>query len=236
MASPSSNSKWISFLPEDLLEVDEPHPFNAFQWCTSQALQEQGDCSADNDGSKVDSDEQEKLGPRKRVRDELGAGAATKACREKARRDRLNDRFLELSAALEPGRPPKSDKATILCDAVRVLGQLRAEAHELKDSNSQLREAIQELKSEKNELRDEKLRLKADKERLEQQLKAISIPPGYLAHPATFHAAAAAFAAQAQATNKASHLSGYPGMNVWQWMPSDAIDTSQDHVLRPPAA
>lgn len=53
---------------------------------------------------------------------------------------------MELSSALEPGRPPKSDKATILCDAVRMLSQLRAEAQELKESNHQLREAIKDLK------------------------------------------------------------------------------------------
>lgn len=44
MSSPSNNSKWISFLAQDLLEVEEPQPFNAFQWCTSQSLPEQGDC------------------------------------------------------------------------------------------------------------------------------------------------------------------------------------------------
>jgi hypothetical protein len=55
-------------------------------------------------------------------------------------------RFLELSAALEPGRPPKTDKATILCDAVRILTQLRSEAQQLQDSNNQLRDAIKDLK------------------------------------------------------------------------------------------
>jgi hypothetical protein len=63
-------------------------------------------------------------------------------------------RFLELSSALEPGRPPKSDKATILCDAVRILNQLRTEAQELKDSNHQLREAIKDLKVGSTDLRD----------------------------------------------------------------------------------
>ncbi|BBN03131.1 protein MpBHLH13 [Marchantia polymorpha subsp. ruderalis] len=234
MSSPSNNSKWISFLAQDLLEVEEPQPFNAFQWCTSQSLPEQGDCSAENDGSKADSDEHEKICPRKRSRDESCSGAGSKACREKMRRDRLNDRFVELSSALEPGRPPKSDKATILCDAVRILNQLRSEAQELKDSNHLLREAIKDLKAEKNELRDEKLRLKADKERLEQQLKTMTIP---YTHPATLHAAAAFAQAQAHATtNKASHMPGYPGMAMWQWMPQATVDTSQDHVLRPPVA
>lgn len=90
---------------------------------------------------------------------------------------------------------------------------------------------------EKNELRDEKMRLKADKERLEQQVKAMTIPTGYMPHPAAIHAAAAAFAAQTQAaSNKAAQMAGYPGMAMWQWMPPAAVDTSQDHVLRPPVA
>ncbi len=51
-----------------------------------------------------------------------------------------------MSAVLEPGRPPKTDKATILSDAVRILGQLRSEAQQLQDSNNQLHDAIKELK------------------------------------------------------------------------------------------
>ncbi len=51
-----------------------------------------------------------------------------------------------MSAVLEPGRPPKTDKATILNDAVRILVQLRSEAQQLQDSNNQLRDAIKELK------------------------------------------------------------------------------------------
>lgn len=55
-------------------------------------------------------------------------------------------RFMELSALLEPGRPPKTDKAAILVDAVRMVTQLRGEAQKLKDSNSNLQEKIKELK------------------------------------------------------------------------------------------
>lgn len=56
------------------------------------------------------------------------------------------DRFLELGAILEPGRPPKTDKAAILIDAVRMVTQLRGEAQMLKDSNTNLSEKIKELK------------------------------------------------------------------------------------------
>ncbi|CAM6043650.1 unnamed protein product [Sphagnum compactum] len=240
MSSPSNATnatKWMSYLAEGLLAEEEVQPANPFFWCTGQQPVEQLDCSADNECSKGESDVPDKGCARKRLREEACSGAGNKACREKMRRDRLNDRFLELSAALEPGRPPKTDKATILCDAVRILTQLRSEAQQLQDSNNQLRDAIKDLKTEKNELRDEKTRLKADKERLEQQVKAMTIPTGYMPHPAAIHAAAAAFAAQSQAaSNKAAQMAGYPGMAMWQWMPPAAVDTSHDHVLRPPVA
>ncbi|CAL9151795.1 unnamed protein product [Musa hybrid cultivar] len=106
----------------------------------------------------------------KRARNEPHT-SKSKACREKVRRDRLNERFHELSSVLDPNRPPRADKASILGDATRVLMQLRAEAQELKESNEKLHEAIKDLKVEKNELREEKMRLKADKDKLEQQIK-----------------------------------------------------------------
>lgn len=237
MSSPSNTSKWMSYLAENLLAEEEVQPSNPFFWCTTQQPVEQIDCSIDNECSKGESDVPEKSCSRKRSREEGSSGSGNKACREKMRRDRLNDRFLDLSAALEPGRPPKTDKATILSDAVRILTQLRAEAQGLTESNNQLRETIKDLKNEKNELREEKTRLKADKERLEQQVKAMTIPAGYMPHPAALHAAVAAFAAQTQAaSNKAAQIAGYPGMAMWQWMPPAAVDTSQDHVLRPPVA
>ncbi|KAH9803291.1 transcription factor ILR3 [Citrus sinensis] len=114
-------------------------------------------------------------------------------------------RFVELASILEPGRPPKTDKAAILIDA-----------------------------AEKNELRDEKQRLKAEKEKIEQQLKAMSTQPSFLTPPP---AIPAAFAAQGQAPgNKLMPFISYPGVAMWQFMPPAAVDTSQDHVLRPPVA
>ncbi|KAF8409472.1 hypothetical protein HHK36_005548 [Tetracentron sinense] len=145
-----------------------------------------------------------------------------------------NVRFLELGSILEPGRPPKMDKAAILSDAVRMVNQLRSEAQKLKESNENLQEKIKELKGEKSELRDEKQRLKAEKEKLEQLVKSTSAQPGFLPHPS---AIPAAFAAQGQSTgNKMMPVFGYPGVAMSQFMPPAAVDTSQDHVLRPPVA
>lgn len=55
-------------------------------------------------------------------------------------------RFMELGAILDPGRPPKTDKAAILIDAVRMVTQLRTESQKLKDTNSDLQDKIKELK------------------------------------------------------------------------------------------
>ncbi|KAL6538412.1 Transcription factor ilr3 [Orobanche gracilis] len=169
-------------------------------------------------------------------RTESCAPSSSKACREKLRRDKLNDKFIELGALLEPGGPLKTDKSAILVDAVRMVTQLRGEAQKLKDSNSSLQEKIKELKVEKNELRDEKQRLKAEKENLEQQLKTMSAPrqAGYFPVPP---AIPAAFAGQSQAAgNKLVPIISYPGVAMWQFLPPVAVDTSQDHVLRPPVA
>lgn len=73
-----------------------------------------------------------------------------------------------------------------------------------------------------------------EKEKLEQQLKSVNAQPGFLPHPP---AIPAAFAAQGQAPgNKLVPFIGYPGVAMWQFMPPAAVDTSQDHVLRPPVA
>lgn len=192
--------------------------------------------SVEIDGSFGDSDTVKETGSKKRVRTESCNASSSKACREKLRRDRLNDKFVELGSILEPGRPPKTDKAAILVDAVRMVTQLRGEAQKLKDSNSDLQEKIKELKAEKNELRDEKQRLKAEKEKLEQQLKTVNTQPGFLPPPPAIPAAAFATTQGQAQGNKLVPFISYPGVAMWQFMPPAAVDTSQDHVLRPPVA
>lgn len=53
---------------------------------------------------------------------------------------------MELSALLDPGRPPKADKSNILVDAVRMVTQLREESQKLKETNESLQNKISELK------------------------------------------------------------------------------------------
>nr|CAB3461287.1 unnamed protein product [Digitaria exilis] len=173
-----------------------------------------------------------------RSRPESSAAPGTKACREKLRRDRLNERFNELCAILEPGKPPKADKVAILSDAARLLTQLRAEAQKLKQSNESLQESIKSLKAEKSELRDEKTRLKAERERLEQMLKGVSAaaaPVPFVPHP---HAAVPSFhpAAFAQAGKFVPYPSYPRPAAFWQWIPPMSLDTSKDPAHWPPVA
>uniref|UniRef100_F6HRV4 BHLH domain-containing protein n=1 Tax=Vitis vinifera TaxID=29760 RepID=F6HRV4_VITVI len=190
--------------------------------------------SVEFDDSPVNLDDVKENHSRKRMRSGLCSASGSKACREKVRRDRLNDRFLELGSILEPGRPPKMDKAVILSDALRMMTQLRSEGQKLKKSCEDLQEKINELKAEKNELRDEKQRLKTEKENIVQQIKALSSQAGFLPHPS---AIPAPFAAPGQVVgSKLMPFIGYPGVSMWQFMPPAAVDTSQDHVLRPPVA
>ncbi|KAH9793015.1 transcription factor ILR3 [Citrus sinensis] len=142
----SDNSDWLI----DYSIVDDIPIAGNFDWPSqaapavnaSSAASVTIDCSfGDSDGPK-----EVEAGSRKRLRSESCCVSGSKACREKLRRDRLNERFLELGSMLEPGRPPKTDKATILSDAVRMMEQLRTEAQKLKQSNEDLQEKIKELK------------------------------------------------------------------------------------------
>lgn len=212
-----------------------------FSW-PAQALAASAGDSMKMAVSLGDSDSHKKTGSKKRARPESSAATSSKACREKQRRDRLNDKFMELAAILEPGTPPKMDKSAVLVDAIRMVNHLRGEAQKLKDSNPILLERIKELKGEKNELRDEKLRLKAEKERVESMIKNIHHQHNFLptmVSPATTIPSRITAQGGPVAANKLMPIISYPagvGVAMWQFMPPAAVDTSQDHVLRPPVA
>ncbi|XP_019192948.1 PREDICTED: transcription factor bHLH115-like [Ipomoea nil] len=171
-------------------------------------------------------------GSRKRLKLETCIPSGSKACREKMRRDLINERFLELSSILEPTRPPKTDKIAILSGAVRVVTSLRTEIEKLKESNLELVEKIHELKAEKMELRDEKQKLKEDKMKLEQQVNGAAM----FAKPASFSHPILNLEGQVAAGKKMMPVVGYPGFAMWQFMQPTIVDTSQDHVLHPPVA
>lgn len=143
----------------------------------------------------------------------------SKACREKLRREKMNKRFSELCSFLHPHRPARIDKSGILDDAISALNKLQSEVQELKERKRKLQADIQNLKAEKNELRGEKVQLKARIENMELKIKAIQQPAVYEG-----------------GGNKLMVLSGYGGFSMWQWISPAVLDTSQDHVLRPPVA
>ncbi|WVZ95138.1 hypothetical protein U9M48_040939 [Paspalum notatum var. saurae] len=182
-------------------------------------------------------------GSNKRLRSGSNGRPTSKACREKIRRDKLNDRFLELGSTLEPGKPVKSDKAAILSDATRMVIQLRSETQQLKETNGSLEEKIKELKAEKDELRDEKQKLKLEKESLEHQMKLMTSTPAYMPHPTLMpapfpQAPLAPFHAQGQAAGQKLMMPfvSYPGYPMWQFMPPSEVDTSKDSEACPPVA
>ncbi|KAG4947083.1 hypothetical protein JHK87_043090 [Glycine soja] len=91
-----------------------------------------------------------------------------KADREKLRRDRINEQFVELGNILDPDRP-KNDKATILCDTIQLLKDLISQVSKLKDEYAMLNEESRELTLEKTDLREEKASLKSDIDNLNNQ-------------------------------------------------------------------
>lgn len=232
MALPEENSGWLF----DLALIDNLEPA-AFNWpenaFTDPSSAAAAVISLEFDDSLGVSCETKDCGPRKRARGGACGVSESKALKEKLRRDKLNDRFQELSSILEPGKPPKTDKAAILSNAMRMVILLREEAQKLKESSENLLEKVHELKAEKNELRDEKQKLKVEKEKLEQQVKALSSQNSFMSNMSI----PAPFPPQPQLVgSKLVPIMSYPGVPMWQFMPHAAVDTSEDHVLRPPVA
>ncbi|KAK1360760.1 Transcription factor ILR3 [Heracleum sosnowskyi] len=229
------NTNWLYGLLDDISVPDPNYAVEASAWTNINASSNMSVSGSNSDLGVI-----KEAGSKKRVRSETCNGSSTKACREKMRRDKLNDKFMELGAILDPGRPVKTDKAAILIDATRMVIQLRSESQKLKDTNTDLQQKVKELKTEKNELREEKQRLKIEKDRLENQLKTMTAQPSFL-HPPSAPIPAlypqAPYAAQAPvAGNKYVPIISYPGVAMWQFMPPASVDTSQDHMLRPPVA
>ncbi|KAJ6368780.1 hypothetical protein OIU78_001199 [Salix suchowensis] len=123
----------------------------------------------------------------------VSARKIQKADREKLRRDRLTEHFVELGNTLDPDRP-RNDKATILADTIQLLKDLTSQVDKLKAEYATLSEESLELTQEKNDLREEKASLKLDIDNLniqcQQRLRApypwpamnhsvMMVPPSY---------------------------------------------------------
>lgn len=122
------------------------------------------------EGSGVaDGSSQAATAAKKRGRDAAGeprgSAKVKKSAREKRRRDALNDRFMGLSALLDPGSGEelKTDKATIVTEAARVIKSLREEL-------STLTASLEEAVNSNAEMAKERESLIQDKIKLEHQL------------------------------------------------------------------
>lgn len=86
------------------------------------------------------------------------------------------------------------------------------------------------MQEEKQELRGEKNLLKTEKEKIEQLVKSrVPVPAAFVPAASAYHGGGA------------KKLMGFPGtpyggFPMWQWISPTVMDTTQDHVLRPPVA
>ncbi|KAL4585488.1 hypothetical protein LXL04_010109 [Taraxacum kok-saghyz] len=241
MVAPEDDDNSNCFLDYSLIEQipvpggELPYLESDFNWSSNPFSGSANLSSAGFLDSSGKPDCSKELRSRKREHPGSCSASDTKACREKRRRDKLNERFQELNEILDPGRPPKTDKTVILSDAIRKVTHLREEAMKLKDSAKDLQAKINELKVEKNELRDEKQKMKAEKERLEQQVKALSsapAPAAFFPPPPPHSGMTMAF----PANGKFMPVMGYHGVPMWPFASTAAVDTSEDHVHRSRAA
>ena len=120
-----------------------------------------GDSSNDGGNKKRGRDSQNSTG----VPGTNSDGKMKKSQREKRRRDSLNDHFMGLSALLEPGSTGalKTDKATIVTEAAKVIKALRTQLQQKSDS-------LREVTENNSALTKERESILQDKHKLEHQL------------------------------------------------------------------
>ncbi|PON93629.1 Myc-type, basic helix-loop-helix (bHLH) domain containing protein [Trema orientale] len=115
-----------------------------------------------------------------------------KSEREKQKREHLNELFFELSSAIEL-KQPNNGKASILCEASRLLKDLLAQIEGLRKENASLLSESHYVTVEKNELKEENSTLETQIGRLQSELEARVLhskpdlnapPPECLAMPA----------------------------------------------------
>jgi len=204
------------------------------------ALEAKGEEEAQNTlGSTVPSSEL----PKKRARETDAQTSASgpdgkmkKSQREKRRRDALNDHFMTLSGLLDPAstEPLKTDKATIVTEASKLIAKLRSEL-------TRTSESLEELSAANETLRKERESMLQDKLKLEHQLSCFmsSMP---FASPMIVGQAPPGAPAHAAAANGVVMKPGQPGMGMpatmWSFPPLIVQTTTadEDAKLRAPVA
>ena len=163
-------------------------------------------------------------------------GKMKKSQREKRRRDALNDHFMTLSGLLDPASTEalKTDKATIVTEAAKVIASLRSELTRTAKSLEQLSAANETLRKERESMLQDKLKL-------EHQLSCFmsSMP---FASPMIVGQAPPGAPAHAAAANGVVMKPGQPGMGMpatmWSFPPLVVQTTTadEDAKLRAPVA
>jgi hypothetical protein len=191
---------------------------------------------------------------RSREEDEHQSTNQKKSRREKLRREALNDRFMELSALLDPTAvgPFKTEKATIVTEAAWVIKQLRAELAKLSATLEAMQESNLALKKETSCVAADKAALQQDKAKLQHQLYYFmssmpfaAPPPGavFASIPGACHSPRGASALVAQQNVNAvklapNHLAAGTMPFMWSLPPLVVQSTTaeEDARLRAPVA
>lgn len=215
----------------------------------------------------LDDGEDERCADRKCGGKGVSEAAKNKACREKARRERINGSFTELAKLVDPGKEPKTDKSSILSDAIRVVQQLRVENNQLRQLNKFLEERVSQYERGRGQQLFQLASMHAQPAAAmagplsqptgslaPQFVTGVPCPPGAASTstmPAAISAfgfplpqpAAAAAAADPQSTTTGPLtflgkplVAGLPQPPHPHWLPPGMLDSTQDSLLRPPAA
>ena len=148
--------------------------------------------------------------------------AAAKADRERKRRERLNQCFEELANACgqEGGSSFRSDRLTIIVDAIRVVRALRVEVNQLRQLNKFLEERVGTL----------------ERERAQTMYQQYSAPHGGHANQSHVGMPTSQGAYNHQYPLLVSHgaAKNHPADGQYNFLP--AANLSEDEKLRPPAA
>ena len=163
-------------------------------------------------------------------------GKMKKSQREKRRRDALNDHFMTLSGLLDPASTEalKTDKATIVTEASKVIASLRAEL-------TRTAESLKELSAANETLRKEREIMLQDKFKLEHQLSCFmsSMPfaSPIMVGQAPPGAPVPAAAANGVVMKPGQPVAGMPAM-MWRFPPLVVQTTTadEDAKLRAPVA
>ena len=161
-----------------------------------------------------------------------------KSQRERRRRDALNDHFMTLSGLLDPASTeaaPKTDKATIVTEASKVIALLRSELMRTSESLKELSAANETLGKERESILQDKLKLE---HQLACFMSSMPFASPLMAGPYQVPAGAApAGAANGVVMKPGQPVAGMPAM-MWSFPPLVVQSTTadEDAKLRAPVA